>query len=86
MDDQRDLAVKRLKAKRAFKASLLAYVVINAFMVGVWAISGAGYFWPIWVMLGWGVGLAIQAWHTFGERPINEDAIQREMDKGDTAV
>ena len=37
-----------------------AYVVINAFLIGVWAVTGAGYFWPGWVLAGWGVGLFAQ--------------------------
>jgi hypothetical protein len=24
-------------------------------MVAIWALTGAGYFWPVWPILGWGV-------------------------------
>ena len=34
------------------------YVLVNLMLIGIWAASGAGYFWPIWPMLGWGIGLA----------------------------
>ncbi|HEV2772248.1 MAG TPA: DUF1707 domain-containing protein [Thermoleophilaceae bacterium] len=34
------------------------YAAVNLLLVVVWAISGAGYFWPIWPLLGWGLGLA----------------------------
>jgi hypothetical protein len=27
-------------------------------LIAVWAITGMGYFWPIWVILGWGMGIA----------------------------
>lgn len=43
----RQAAIKRLKDRRAFGQALVAYVVVNAFLVGVWAVTGAGYFWPI---------------------------------------
>ncbi len=33
------------------------YVVVNVALVVVWALSGGGYFWPAWSILGWGLGL-----------------------------
>ena len=50
---RRTAAIERLKAKRAFWQNLVSYLVVNAFLVGVWALTGAGYFWPAWVMAGW---------------------------------
>jgi len=83
MDNQerRDAAIKRIKDKRDFKTHVVSYVVVNLFLVGVWAISGGGYFWPGWVMAGWGIGLVLHGWQTYrGERPITEEDIRREMD------
>ncbi len=50
------------KRRAAFKAGLLAYVIVNALLIGIWYVtSGAGsYFWPIWPILGWGVGMLTQ--------------------------
>jgi hypothetical protein len=53
-------------ARRAFFRALFAYVVINLFLIGVWAFSGGGAFWPIWVILGWGLGMAFYAFRVFG--------------------
>lgn len=36
---------------------LAPFVAVNLVLIVVWAASGAGYFWPIWPMLGWGLGL-----------------------------
>jgi hypothetical protein len=72
-------ARKRLQAKREFGSNLVAYVVINTFLVVVWALTGAGYFWPAWVLAGWGVGLLLHAWETFVRQPITEAEIDREM-------
>jgi hypothetical protein len=36
---------------------LRAYIAVNVMLVAIWALTGAGYFWPIWPILGWGVGL-----------------------------
>ena len=52
---------------------------------GIWAASGAGYFWPIWVILGWGIGIVFHAWTVFGQKPITEDDVQREMQRGRNA-
>jgi hypothetical protein len=37
------------------------------------------YFWPIWPALVWGIALAIHAWTVFGQRPITEADIDREL-------
>jgi hypothetical protein len=36
---------------------LAAYVAVNLLLIGIWAATGGGYFWPIWPLLGWGVGV-----------------------------
>ena len=36
---------------------LLTYLVFMAFFVVLWALGGGGHFWPVWPMLGWGLGL-----------------------------
>ena len=37
------------------------YASVNVLLIGIWAASGGGYFWPIWPILGWGIGLACHA-------------------------
>jgi hypothetical protein len=77
----REAAVKRLKARRDFRTHAGIYVIVNALLVVIWAASGAGYFWPIWPIAGWGVGLALNAWAVYFERPISEEEIRREMER-----
>jgi hypothetical protein len=51
------------KQRAAFKGSLTAYFLVNTFLVVVWYITsgrGGKYFWPIWPILGWGLGITIQ--------------------------
>jgi hypothetical protein len=31
------------------------FVLVSAICVAIWLMSGAGYFWPMWVMLGTGI-------------------------------
>ncbi|MFF5156006.1 2TM domain-containing protein [Streptomyces sp. NPDC000348] len=76
---EREWAHKRLEKKRKLRADLVAYVVINAFLIVVWALTGAGYFWPGWVLGGWGVFLLLDAWQAYFRRPITEEDIDREL-------
>jgi hypothetical protein len=57
------------------------YLIVNALLVVIWAATGAGYFWPIWPIAGWGIGVAFNAWAVYFERPITEDEIRREMER-----
>jgi len=46
---------------RRFYTDVLIYGVVNLGLILIWVISGAGYFWPIWVIIGWGIGLGVHA-------------------------
>lgn len=85
-EERRKAALERLKNKRAWWQNVVSYVVVNAFLVGVWALTGAGYFWPAWVMAGWGIGVVMHAWTAFGQKPITEADVQEEMKRGGQAV
>ena len=74
-------ALKRLKAKRDFKNHLAAYIIVNAMLVTVWVLAGGGYFWPGWILAGWGIGVAFNAYGVYFERPITEADVRREMDR-----
>jgi hypothetical protein len=79
---ERAEARQRLAARRKIVSDIVAYVVINTFLVFVWLITGAGYFWPGWVMAGWGVLLALHAWDVIWRRPITEADIDKEVSRG----
>jgi 2TM domain len=79
---EREWARSRVEKKSKFHADLVAYVVINAFLVGVWAVTGAAYFWPGWVLAGWGALLLLDAWNAYGRRPLTEADIDRELHRG----
>jgi hypothetical protein len=40
-----------------FRVHGQVYVLVAVAMVAIWALTGAGYFWPIWPILGWGSGV-----------------------------
>jgi hypothetical protein len=48
----REQAIRAVKRKREFRAHVTIYLIVNAFLIVVWYLSGAGYFWPGWVLGG----------------------------------
>ncbi|MGO9744143.1 MAG: 2TM domain-containing protein [Roseiarcus sp.] len=81
-DPRREAAIKRLEAKRAFNLHVALYVLVNGLLIVIWAFSGRGYFWPIWPIAGWGIAIAIHYWSAFKQKPITEDDIHREIQRG----
>jgi predicted membrane channel-forming protein YqfA (hemolysin III family) len=79
--DQRSQAIERLKKRSEFWSHLAAYVLINALIVTVWfAVADGGFFWPIFPMAGWGIGLFFHAMDVF-RRPFTDERIRREMNR-----
>ncbi|PWI17022.1 hypothetical protein DI272_24795 [Streptomyces sp. Act143] len=74
-----DRAKARAEKKRKYRGDLMGYVVINAFLVVVWAVTGLGYFWPGWVLGAWGVFLILSAWDLYFRRDVTDEEIQREL-------
>lgn len=80
--DLRRIAVTRLRKRRELQAHLLAYVLVNAFLVVIWLLSTPdGFFWPMFSLFGWGIGVAFHIWDVLiGSEP-SEQAIRAEMDR-----
>jgi 2TM domain len=78
----RERAVKRLKKRRDFQGHLIAYALVNAFVVLIWAITDPhGFFWPIFPMAGWGIGVVLNAWDVYRNDELDEQRIQHEMER-----
>ena len=61
----KDPVLWELAQKRAsFKCHLASYVIVNGFFWILWYFTGqhvddeSRFPWPVWPMLGWGIGLA----------------------------
>lgn len=63
--DPKDAQLWELAKRRtSFKYNLAMYVVFMAFFWGLWYFTAGrhgsgGWPWPIWPMLGWGVGIVV---------------------------
>jgi hypothetical protein len=40
---------------RARRPDLGPFVLVSLMLVGIWALTGMGYFWPVWPIAGWGI-------------------------------
>lgn len=64
--EPRDEKLWRIAKRRAgFKITLLVYVLVNSLLWIIWALtmpnkSNGWNMWPIYPMLGWGIGLFFQ--------------------------
>ena len=54
-------------------------ILVAILLLAIWALSGAGYFWPAWVIGGWGIGLVLHAWDVFLRRPVTEADVDAEL-------
>jgi hypothetical protein len=80
--DLRRAAVARLRKKRGLQAHLLAYLLVNLFLNGIWLVIGHGvFYWPIFPLLGWGIGLAFHVWDVYAPAVPTEAQIERELQR-----
>lgn len=77
----RQAAITRLRKKRGMQAHLIAYVTVNALLIGIWWATGAGFFWPIIPLLGWGIGVIFNVWDVYSPEQPSEERIQKEMQR-----
>jgi signal transduction histidine kinase len=59
---------RSFRRRRGLRASAGSLAIVNVFLIGIWIAAGAGYFWPMWAMLGSAVALCLKAapWWSHG--------------------
>jgi hypothetical protein len=62
----RERAIERAQARRDALMLTLTGPLVTAVLLVVWAVTGSGYFWPIWPMLGVSIALVVALWRAFG--------------------
>jgi hypothetical protein len=79
VSSDREWARKRIMRRRGLITHAVAYVLVNLFLIVVWWFTGSSYFWPGWVIAGWGVALGLDAASALVATEITEDQIDREL-------
>lgn len=64
-NDPRRHAAQQRAARLSVRIHLAAYLAGSLLMLGIWLAVGLGgggwYFWPVWPIMGWGIGVASHA-------------------------
>ncbi|MGO4599643.1 2TM domain-containing protein [Terrabacter sp. 2RAF25] len=80
-DDLRGRALDRLKKKADFRAHLLIYCLVNAVVLVVWAMTSHGFFWPVFVLAGWGIGLVANFYEAYVRDDPSEAQVAAEIER-----
>ena len=67
-----------------FKWNLFSYIVINIFLWAIWIFTydksdDDGWPWPVWVTLGWGIGVAFHYFEAYISPGSN--SVEKEYEK-----
>ena len=76
-------ATQKVREKKRFYRDLTTYLIVNAVLVVIWALSGRGYMWFLWPLGIWGAfvlghGLRI---FVFGNGGSDQQEIEKEVEK-----
>jgi hypothetical protein len=78
----RTRAVAQLRKKHDLQAHVLAFVLVNLLLNGIWLVTNpGGSYWPMFPLFGWGIGLAFHVWDVYAPENPSEEKIRREMDR-----
>lgn len=78
--DLRTVARRRLEARAGSWRFLVLWGVLTVLFLGIWAVtSPGGYFWPVWPILGVGIGVAFSFFESYGAGRITEDRVDAEL-------
>lgn len=84
-DPKDELIWKQARRRVAFKRSFAMYCIVNAFFWALWFFGNSDEVysskvpWPIWPMLGWGIGIAFQYYKAYMSNEPSD--VEREYEK-----
>jgi len=62
-------ADERAHARRDAILLTVTGPLVTAILVATWAVTGAGYFWPLWPLMGMSIAVLIALYRAFGPLP-----------------
>ena len=79
--DLRTRALQRLRKKADFRVHLLIFCLVNGMFVIIWAMTTSSFFWPIFPIAGWGVGLVANAYEVYVKEEPTEAQVDAEVER-----
>jgi hypothetical protein len=76
-------AATQIQRWRDFSAHLAAYLVIDLVFIAIWTMSGRGFFWPAFPLVGWAIGLSFQHFNQAVRGQIRHDHVTAAMNSHD---
>jgi hypothetical protein len=74
-------AALQIQRWRDFGSQVFAYVIGNIVFVVIWAAQGKGFFWPIYPLLVWGLGLSAQHFSVVIRGQITDEDVRRTLNR-----
>jgi hypothetical protein len=74
-------AATHMQRWRDFGSQVFAYVIGNSVFIVIWAVQGKGFFWPIYPLLVWGLGLSVQHFNVVIRGQITYEDVRRKLNR-----
>jgi len=75
-------AKKRVEEKKSFRSHFIIYLCVNALLVIIWAVTGAGFPWFVFPLGGWGIGVLFHFLNIYVfSREADTGEIEKEAEK-----
>jgi hypothetical protein len=83
MDSHADYlqAALQMQRWRDFGSQVFAYGIGNIVFIIIWIVQGKGFFWPIYPLLVWGLGVSVQHFTVVIRGQITDEAVQRKINR-----
>jgi 2TM domain len=74
-------AALQMQRWRDFGSQVLAYVIGSIVFIIIWAVQGKGFFWPIYPLLVWGLGVSVQHFTVVIRGQITDEDVRRALNR-----
>lgn len=75
----REREARQIRRRRALLIHASIYVAVNVLLFVVWALTGGGHPWFLYVLLGWGIGLVAHGASTLLVTDTDDIVVEREQ-------
>jgi hypothetical protein len=72
-DRHRRAEQRRAMVRAGFRYHLVAYLAVQVLLVTTWAVTGGGFPWFVFPLLGWGIGLAVHGLVAYGSTTASKE-------------